>query len=90
MLISKKYEKIVKILGMDKVNELQLLSVEEQKEQVVNAEQAIKQAQDELEAMPKYQELKENLKDLSEGLKEVRKRQKAISQLCLSMLEDIK
>ena len=88
MLSSKKFEKIVKILGEERVNEIQAKSKEELKEQIVQSEQAIKQAEEELEAKPSYQQLKEDLKAISQGLKEVRKFQKAISQLCLNNLEE--
>jgi hypothetical protein len=87
MSTDKKLEKLEKILGKDKVLELQPMAREQLETQVVNASASIKQAQDELEANARYQEIKESLKDLSAGLKEVKKRQNAIIQYSLFLLE---
>jgi uncharacterized membrane protein YecN with MAPEG domain len=88
MLNSKKQEKIEKILGNDTLQELEGLNSVQLKERVAFAEGAIKQVQDELEANPNYQEMKENLKALSFSVKEVKKRQKAIVQYSLHLLEE--
>lgn len=88
MLSDKKLARIEKALGNERIIELEALSEEQLKNQVVNSEHAINNAIKELEANPKFQELKENLKALSQGLREVKKFQGAIIQFSLSLLED--
>ncbi len=88
MLTSKKQEKIEKILGLQFVHELDALASSELKEKVAQAEGAVKQAQDELEANDDYNAMKESLKDLSAGMKEVKKRQRAIVAYSLHLLEE--
>lgn len=85
---AKKLEKVVKILGQDTVTNLETTSVEGLKAQIVASEQAMETVQNELEANPQYQELKESLKALCEGKKEVNKRQKAIISFCLHLLDE--
>lgn len=85
---NKKLEKLIKAIGPETATELESLSAEELKARIVVAEMAVKAAQDELEANPKYQELREGVKALSEGFKEVRKRQKGITQYSLQLLEE--
>lgn len=88
MITDKKLEKIEKALGTETIQELNNLSVEELKTKIVSANSAIKQALDELEANPNYQELKESLKALSAGLKDVKKRQNSIIQYSLHLTEE--
>ena len=88
MLSDKKLAKIEKILGKERLGELEALSVDDLKNKVVAAESAIKLAITELESNPKFQELKESLKALSEGMKEVKKHQKAVIDYSISLLED--
>lgn len=87
-MTDKKLEKIENTLGQDTVTELAAKSVEDLKTTIVSASQAIKQAQEELEANPAYQELKESLKALSAGLKDIKKRQNAIIQYSLHLTEE--
>jgi hypothetical protein len=87
-LSDKKYAKIEKILGKDKMASLDGGKVEELQVTISNAAAAIKQAQDELEANPMFQELKENLKALSSGMREVKQFQNAVIQYSLSLIED--
>lgn len=82
----KKLEKIEKILGRDTVEEMNSLDHVAVKEKIVSANSAIKQAIDELEANPEYQHIKEQLKAVSEGMKEVKKRQNAVIQYGLYLL----
>lgn len=88
MLSDKKLARIEKTLGQDSIALLSALDVSHLKDTIANAEGSIKQAQDELEANTVYQELKEHLKALSGGLSEVKKRQQAIIQYSLHMLEE--
>lgn len=87
MMSDKKLEKLQKALGKETVEELQALSIPDLKQRVVDANSAMKQVEEELEANPKYQELKENLKALREGKKEVNKRQRAIIKYSLHELD---
>jgi hypothetical protein len=88
MLSDKKLARIEKALGSDTLGELESMPSDALKDKIVSAEHAIMEAIRELEANPKYQELKESLKAISAGLKEVKKRQNAIIQYSLSLLED--
>lgn len=83
-----KLEKLIQKLGIDTANEMVQLDKEGIKSRIVIAEQAMKQAQDELESNPKYQELKENLKALTLGKKEVNARQRAIIAYSLHLLAE--
>jgi hypothetical protein len=80
-------DKIEKVLGTDTVKELEALSSADLETRIVSANQAMQQAEDELEANPKYEELKENLKALSAAKRDVNKRQKSIIKLCLHYIE---
>lgn len=81
-------EKIEKILGIETVKELEALDTLKVEDRIVAANQAMQLVEDELEANPKYQEIKENLKALQSGKREVNKRQKAVIKYCLHLIED--
>ena len=87
MLSEKKLKRIEKELG-EFTKELETKSVEELKQIIAASCANIKDAVDELEANPKFQELKESLKAISEGLREVKKRQNAIIQYSLHLIEE--
>lgn len=87
MLNDKKLQRIQKILG-ETIQELDAAATESLKTSIVTADASIKQASDELEANPKFQEIKANLKAIGEGLREVKKRQNAIIQYSLHLLEE--
>jgi beta-phosphoglucomutase-like phosphatase (HAD superfamily) len=86
MLPVNKLEKIEKVLGKETSDELMSFSPDQLKARIISAETAMKQAIEELEANPKYQELKESLKALSSGLRDVKKRQNAVIQYALHLL----
>ena len=88
MISDKKLNRIEKALGRETMTDLESLPADMLKDHIVSAETAIRDAANELEANPKYQELKDSLKALSEGLREVKKRQNAIIQYSLSLIED--
>lgn len=88
MINSKKFERLVKALGEDTVQELNTLSPEDLKARIILAEMSVKSAQEELEANPKYQEIIEKIKAIREGFSFVKKRQKAITQYSLHLLEE--
>lgn len=88
MISSKKLEKIEKALGREFLSDLSALSEVALKNRIAESAGSIKHAQEELEANLKYQELKEGVKAISEGLKEVRKRQNNVITYCLNLLEE--
>ena len=85
MLNDKKLTKIEKELGKDFLSELDKSDLEAS---ISNACASIKVAEDELEANPKYQDVKESMKAVKAGLGEVKKRQKAIIDYCVHLLEE--
>lgn len=88
MLTDKKREKLEKILGKEKIQELEAVTSSELKNTIVNSECTMKSAQDELDANEKYQELLVAKEALSAGLSEVKKRQNAVIQYCAHLLEE--
>lgn len=88
MLNDKKLNKIEKELGKDTLSELEALDVTELKSRVTQAEMAVKQAVDELDANGEYQELLESKKAMEEAMKAVKKRQGCVTQYCLHLLQD--
>lgn len=88
MISDKKLEKLEKILGVDTVNDLKSAPKEDLDVSIIKSSQSIKEAIEELEANPEFQRLKESLKAISEGLREVKKRQNAIIQYSLHLLEE--
>jgi hypothetical protein len=83
-----KLEKILKILDEDTVNELNSADTEELKRRLIQSEQSIKQAREEMEANPLYQKLKEDMSVFRQGFNEVKKRQNCIIQYSLIRLEE--
>ena len=86
--MSKSLDKYEKALGKDTVNEMNSMSEEQLKQVIVQASSAMKQVKDELEASPEYQALKANLSALTQGKKDVDKRQKARIGYALVRLEE--
>lgn len=84
----KQLSKLQKTLGEETVSELDSLDAESLKKVVVEASTAIKQAKDELEANPKYIEIKAQAKAASAGFNDVKKRQNAKIQYALELLEN--
>lgn len=88
MLSDKKLASIQKSLGADVLEELNGCAVIDLDSAIALAAGAIKEAEDQLEANPQYQELKASLKACSEGLREVKKFQNAKIQYSLHLLEE--
>jgi DNA-binding transcriptional regulator GbsR (MarR family) len=88
MLSDKKLKRISKVLGKEELEDFNSAEFSKLEDSILQAVSSIKEAEDELEANPKYQELKENLKALSAGLKEVKKRQNAIISFCSHLMEE--
>lgn len=87
MLSDKKLEKIERALDKDTIEEINASDQTGIDAIIRSATIAIQAAQEELEANPKYQELKESLKACSEGLREVKKRQNAKIQYAAHILD---
>lgn len=88
MLSEKKLDKLHKALGQSTIDELNAQPAEILKNTIVASEYAMKAAKDELESNPRYEAIKEQLADLSAGMKEVNKRQRAIIQYALHCLDE--
>jgi hypothetical protein len=83
------FKKITDTLGEDVVADFTAAKPDELKATVVHATQAINKAKEELEANPKYQQLKESLKDISAAFKDCKKYQTAKITLALHLLKDL-
>lgn len=79
-------EKAIKILGRDTVDEMDTMDSEQLKKVIVDASSAMKEVKEELEANAEYQRAKSDLKHLSEGKREVDKRQKSRINYALSLM----
>ena len=89
MLNDKKLDKMIKILGDEVVTAMSELDANALELMIVKSESNMKVAQEELEANEKYQALKEDLKAMSQGLREVRKFQLARIYYSLHLLEQL-
>lgn len=84
-------QKIAKAIGTDAedvLKELEAADTEELNKRVTQASQAISDTKEELNQNPEYMESKDNVKLLSSGLREVKKRQNAIIKVCLQLRRD--
>lgn len=88
MISDKDKTKIIKELGKQTVDGMASLTEADLREAVVASGHAIKTAKAELEANPKYQQVKELVNDLRAGMSAVKKRQGAIIQYALHLLEE--
>ena len=86
--VDKLMKKIKKQLNEDMLQELDALSPEEIKNQVVQSQQAIKLAKDELDENPEFKKLKSDLKDLRSGFTDLKKFQQAKIDYLLLRLEE--
>jgi hypothetical protein len=82
-------DKAIKKLGEDTVMEMEAMTQEDLKKTIVESQAAMRTAKEELEANPKYQELKASLQDVSQAKKDVDSRQKARTAYALELLEQI-
>lgn len=88
MLSDKKAEKIHKALGKEQIVELEAMDENALKSTITQAQEAIKSATEAVEASPKYQELKDSLSLFNKSLSELKRRQNAITQYNLHLLEE--
>jgi len=83
-----KLEQILKKLPQDVIAELDAADTETLNKCIVSAETAIADTKEELDNSPQYQELKENLKALTAGYKELKTYQSAKIQYALIRLKE--
>lgn len=84
-------QKIAKAIGTDAedvLRDLEAADVEELNKRVAQASQAISDTKEELNKNPEYSQAKDDIKLLSSGFREVRKRQNAIIKVCLQLRRD--
>lgn len=84
-----KLDKILKQLDKDTVEAILRLDQPEIKDLIVQSEEAIAQATRERDANPHYQAARQAVKDLSEGLRDVKKRQTAKIAYALRRLREL-
>lgn len=84
--MSKKLDKAFDTLGSDTVKEMEAMSQDDLKKRIVGANEAMRDAADQLEANPDYNRLREDLKALSQGKRDLDRRQKAIILVALSLI----
>lgn len=83
----KKLEKLHRALGPETVKEMEAMDETTLKKRIVEASQAKAQAAAELEANPNYQQVKSDKSLLEAGKREVNKRQNAVIDLAVHLLE---
>ena len=81
-------EKVKRQLDQTTIEEMDSMTSEALKEVIFQAEVAQKEAKAELEANPKYRQVKNDLSTLQVGLREVNKRQRAKIAYALHRLEE--
>lgn len=81
-------DKVFKILGETRVNELRAKSVEELKEVIVTAERQKSEAKKELAENEEYKLLKEKLKDVSSSVRDLNKELNAVVKASIALLEE--
>ena len=84
----KQLKKLTKILGEDTINTLHAMSAEELETAIVLATQEVQNTKEELEANPKYIQVKEDKALLESGLKEVKKINNARIQVAVALLNE--
>lgn len=82
-------EKVAKQLGKNTVEEMDAMAEEALKKVIIEASSSMKQVKEELEANQNYQSAKADLANLSQGKKDVDRRQKARVNYALVRLEEL-
>ncbi len=88
MLTDKRLEKLSSDLGKSTLQELEAMDDSALALRVVQAGAAMKSAKSELDANPKFQQIKADKNALESGFKDVKKRQTGIVEYCLHLLEE--
>lgn len=81
-----KLAKALKNLSRDELDVINGLSRSDLKAMITDSSATMQKAEEELEANEKYQALKESLKDVTAGKREVFTRQKSIITVCLACI----
>lgn len=84
--MSKRLSKAMESLGSETIKEMEAMSPDALKGAIVQADRAMSEVAAELESNPKFESLKEDLKSLTAGKREVDRRQKSIIQVALFLL----
>ncbi len=84
-----KIDKAIKALGEETLKEMEAMDTDALKKRIVEANESMRQVDDELEANEKYQETRENLKALTAGKRDVNKRQNAVIAVALHLLNPV-
>lgn len=82
-------DKIQKVLPAVVIEEMDAMSEDSLVKGVTASETAIADAKEELEANPKYQDAKQNVKAISQGFRELKKYQTAKIQYSLIRLKEL-
>lgn len=84
-------QKMAKKIGSDGeevLKELEAMATPELNKRIAQANQAISETKEELEANPKYIEVKNDVKLLSSGFREVKARQNAIIAIAVKLRQE--
>ena len=81
-------DKLAKIIGAERLEELKNSSVEKLKETIVTASMQKSEAKRELEANPNYQQLKADMKALKGGYNDLSKELNAVIRAAVELLEE--
>lgn len=84
-------EKLAKAIGddgKDVLRDLEAADPEELNKRIAQSTQAISDTLSELKENPEYSQAKDDVKLLSSGLREVKKRQNAIIKICVQLRKD--
>lgn len=80
--------KLVKILGQERVNEMSGKSPEQLKEMIVIASRQKEEAKQELAANENFKKLKEDMKAMSAGVKDLNKELNAVIKASVQLLDE--
>lgn len=81
-------DKLAKIIGAERLEELKNSSVEKLKETIVTASMQKSEAKRELEANPNYQQLKADMKALKGSYNDLSKELNAVIRAAVEILEE--
>lgn len=82
-------DKVVSAIGQLTKDEMDSMDESQLRTRIVQANQAMKETQEELDNNERYQQIKESKKVLEQGKNEVNKRQKAIIQYALRRMDEM-
>ena len=74
--------------GLEVLKELEGFDVEALNQRIAQANHAISETESELKENPEYCQAKDDVKLLSSGLREVKKRQRSVIKVCLRLRKD--